>query len=162
MVFLLLPMPWKILATALPENFSSLRLERKLLTSARIWFSQSNSLQKIWQKLFQRTHCSSNALYPNHPEFYTLNLSSSWMSSGWSVCSRSRLLSKYSERSFFSCRLRFTSRSSRQEVTLWKATLEIKIQKQPFMRKTVHFIINSAGGQTKVYLLNALKQALSW
>lgn len=39
------PMPWKILATARPENFSSLRLARKLLTSALIWSSQSSSCE---------------------------------------------------------------------------------------------------------------------
>lgn len=39
-------MPWKILATARPENFSSLRLDRKPLMSAQIWAFQS----LIWEQ----------------------------------------------------------------------------------------------------------------
>lgn len=45
-------MPCRILATALPENFSSLLLARKLLMSALIWSSQS----KTWKTTQTGSH----------------------------------------------------------------------------------------------------------
>lgn len=51
-------MPCRILATALPENFSSLLLARKLLMSALIWSSQS----KIWKTTRTGSHFISAPL----------------------------------------------------------------------------------------------------
>lgn len=69
----------------------------------------------------------------------TLYLSSSSRSKGLRAWSPSCLLSKYSDRRLFNCKLRLSSRSSTQDSTLQKATLkhsEHKVKHQSRQRVT--------------------------
>lgn len=130
--FVLSPIPCKIRATALPENFSSLRLARKLLISALIWFSQSNNYKQ------EKPHRSTTGFspfqthiwlkFPVTIQCFTLYLLSSSTSKGASIWLRSRLLSKYSERRLFRWRLRLSSKSSTQDDTWRNATLQYRTQ----------------------------------
>lgn len=170
-------MPCKILATALPENFSSLRVARKLLMSALIWSSQSDNC-KAHQKNLENWNTRTLQDQITAEDFSdqrvpsTLYLESSSTSCEANMWLRSRRLSKYSERRPFSWRLRLSSKSSTQDETLRKPTL----QQQPGSFTIINRQVRTAYTQITAYfgekkqdknvlffnLLKALKQAVSW
>lgn len=145
-------MPCKILATALPENFSSLRVARKLLMSALIWSSQSDNCKahkknmENWNTQTLQDQITAED-FSDHRVPSTLYLESSSTSCEANMWLRSRRLSKYSERRPFSWRLRLSSKSSTQDETLRKPTL----QQQPGSFTIINRQVRTAFTQITAY-----------